>query len=694
MHCAPSMPLAPILLLPMPAIRNLAIHHRGATLGNRTPRPGTLSNKQRATPIGYSALRPCSVGLVVVDVDTKHKQTNEPLPFQENAAQVVDRIGAPVCQVKSRSGGLHLFYRLPEDIGAPAWYNLAGEWAGDIRSSGFIVLWDADAVAAALECLDDYDPVDKSEWPFRKEERRAAASGVAGAVPTEELRSLLAHIEPVGDRTEWVKLTAAFKEAGGDYALFDDWAKQGAGYDPDDNLKIWNSVNGTGHGNPSTRGTLFHRARENGWQATHTVIGRNSWGFDKALQHLGMELRLNKRSDAIQWRAGKQNWQDLQGRFRSYTRVRISEELCFENKEGKQYPAMFGKDTFDVFIEARSVAKTVDPFKQWLMNLPAWDGRPRIATMLKEILPAKHPELGAWAAQALITGAIARTFEPGREFSTFPLFIGHIGIGKSLIGKLLPPDERFYTDSLQVSATDKECIEQAGEVVIVELAELAGLTKRDTEHFKAFATRTVDTARLAFRTDSSKHPRHWVCYGTSNFTSRGALLDDESGNRRVLVVVVGPENSISADKQAMCGKRIVEYMNANRDQLWAEGLHLFRTTDDTRSLYAPTAYHWQLQKKDEEEATQRDDFAEELAEFAQDELWAKEGYVVFEHLLVKKGIVNPIMPNSLEPDTPGVQWVSTRGVQLRQRVSRSLLKRGFKRRRKTINGQKRTVWEM
>ena len=426
--------------------------------------------------------------------------------------------------------------------------------------------------------------------------------------------------------------------------------------------------------------------------SANNVISRNSWGFDKALAHLGMELRLNKRSDAIQWRTGQKGWQDLQGRFRSYTRVRISEELRFENKEGKQLPAMFGKESFDLFIEARAVAKSVDPFEQWLNNLPAWDKKPRIATMFEEILPARRPELGAWAARALICGAITRTLRPGSEFSTFPLLLGHIGVGKSLIGKCLVPDSIYYTDSLQVSSSDKECIEQAGEAVLVELAELAGLTKRDTEHFKAFATRTIDTARLAYRTDPSRLARRWICYGTSNHSSRGALLDDESGNRRVLVVVVGPENPINADKQAECGKHIVDYMENNREQLWAEGLHLYKEADDTRSLYAPHAHHWQLQKEDEEQATQRNDYAEELADYAEEVLFAKtKTKITFEDILLAKGLVStlPDTPSKLAP--PSERWVSE-SVRLRSGVSSSMARRGFKKKRMMTKWGKRTAF--
>ena len=110
---------------------------------------------------------------------------------------VRDHLGAPLCEVRTGSGGLHLYYRCDQPVGNRNWEG------GEIRcEKGYAVLWDEDAVLAALEQIDLVEPVDVSQWPIgykpekrqRRGERlagpdRAGAIGVAGhPMPGGQLR--------------------------------------------------------------------------------------------------------------------------------------------------------------------------------------------------------------------------------------------------------------------------------------------------------------------------------------------------------------------------------------------------------------------------------------------------------------------------------------------------------------------------
>ena len=101
---------------------------------------------------------PYKSGLLVVDIDTDR---DRPVWWWREAVE--QKLGPPLCEVRTRSGGLHLYYRCDRRVGNRSWEG------GDIRcAAGYAVLWDEDAVLAVVEDLSEADPVDVSEWPINQ----------------------------------------------------------------------------------------------------------------------------------------------------------------------------------------------------------------------------------------------------------------------------------------------------------------------------------------------------------------------------------------------------------------------------------------------------------------------------------------------------------------------------------------------
>ena len=87
--------------------------------------------------------------------------------------------------------------------------------------------------------------------------------------------------------------------------------------------------------------------------------------------------------------------------------------------------------------------------------------------------------------------------------------------------------------------------------------------KRDVEHMKAFASRAMDAARMAYERITSEVARQFVCAGTTNSTK---YLKDTTGNRRFAPIACPKDQPLN-----------IEWVVENRDQLWAEAVEAEKT---------------------------------------------------------------------------------------------------------------------
>ena len=179
---------------------------------------------------------------------------------------VTEQLGAPLFEARTRSGGLHLYYRCDKPVGSSNWKG------GEIRcAKGYAVLWDEDAVQAALEQIDQVDAVDVSQWPIRYKtgKRRGPAKGWRGQ--TARVRSALQFI-PCREVSygEWVEVGMEF-HWGEAYGCIEDglelWRAWSA-TDPD-RYKIgecaakWRGFDAEGG---LTLGSFFRLAKQHGWK--------------------------------------------------------------------------------------------------------------------------------------------------------------------------------------------------------------------------------------------------------------------------------------------------------------------------------------------------------------------------------------------------------------------------------------------
>ena len=214
------------------------------------------------------------------------------------------------------------------------------------------------------------------------------------------------------------------------------------------------------------------------------------------------------------------------------------------------------------------------PVRDWLRGLK-WAGVERVGRLFFDYFPAELPPLphasdieGVKHYNAIIEyyqktavcfmdGLVARVSEPGCKVDTLPCLLGPQGFLKSQGLGAMMPDPSWFSDDLATSVGDRDAKESMKGKWLIELSEFPHIRK-EVDRVKAFFSRQCDRYRKAYGRSSADHPRQCVFCATANELE----FLDTSGNRRVWPVpLAAPVN--------------VAKIIADRDQLWAEAVHLY-----------------------------------------------------------------------------------------------------------------------
>ena len=206
------------------------------------------------------------------------------------------------------------------------------------------------------------------------------------------------------------------------------------------------------------------------------------------------------------------------------------------------------------------------PVRDWLDGL-AWDGTSRLDDWLTTYLSAdpgekEQAERRARYIRAVgrrwMISAVARIYRPGCKADCALIIEGEQGLRKSTAIRSLVPNEAWFADEL-ADLGSKDAAQGLRGKWIIELAELAAMTRGEVEKIKAFVSRQSDYIRVSYGRRTQDFPRHCIFVGTTNSDE---FLMDHTGNRRFW-----PVKARQID---------LEGLSAVRDQLWAEAVVAFQ----------------------------------------------------------------------------------------------------------------------
>ncbi len=213
------------------------------------------------------------------------------------------------------------------------------------------------------------------------------------------------------------------------------------------------------------------------------------------------------------------------------------------------------KSDIEDALDAVALTNRFHPVRDYLDGL-VWDGVPRLNRWLWWVfgVNAADADMNAYhdkVAAAFMIGAVRRIRQPGCKVENMMILEGKQGIGKSRSLRLL--FSPWFSDSLPAKLESKEAVQGLAGRWCLEFAEIEQMIRSDVEVIKAFLSRQVDEIRLPYAKAVSEFPRQCVLVGTTNGDD---YLRDATGNRRFWPI--------------RCRMVDLEWLAANRDQLWAE----------------------------------------------------------------------------------------------------------------------------
>ena len=263
----------------------------------------------------------------------------------------------------------------------------------------------------------------------------------------------------------------------------------------------------------------------------------------------GMEIQ-----GKVPWKHPAKFWRDADD----------AQLICYVDS---QY-GTFSQRNYEIGIQKVTDDRSYHPIREYLENLPEWDGIDRVETYFIDYLGAEDNPYVRAVTRKILCAAYKRVYHPGIKFDYCVVLNGPQGIGKSTAVSRL--GMQWYSDSLALSdMNDKTAAEKLQGYWILEIGELAGMKKADIDKVKAFISRQDDKYRATFGRRVTPHPRQCVFIGTTN--SETGYLRDITGNRRFWTIKVSGE----------CAHRPWEITQETVDQIWAE----IRTYADKEKLF-------------------------------------------------------------------------------------------------------------
>lgn len=256
----------------------------------------------------------------------------------------------------------------------------------------------------------------------------------------------------------------------------------------------------------------------------------------------------------------------------------VNNKLYFKSKSQKQYQTLDDYYFNSIVRELRateatkilkrdvaellnsSFVKKVNPFEEYFMTLPEWDGKTDHLQELADTIEVSLETREFWneCFKKWIVASVACSLDSDITNHQVLIFSGAQGIGKTTWMKRLVPQrlsEYYYGGSINLGNKDTEI--QLAENFLINLDELENLGRKNMSALKEIITKPSIKLRRPYGSVAETMQRRASFMGSINNLE---FLTDTTGNRRFLCFEV-----LSIDKDH----------NLDMDLIYAQAYHMY-----------------------------------------------------------------------------------------------------------------------
>jgi hypothetical protein len=523
-------------------------------------------------------------GLDVVDVDTARKP--DPASSAWIEANRAHLAGAR--QQITRSGGTHFIFKHDPSVDIGTRKGIIAEGAElasiDTRGNGgYIIDWGAHGYAAQGDIQPMAAELAAQLHRRRTPRKSAQIPAGAGVHPSEAapLKTALTLLDPA-NYDHCVKLVGmALHHAGGQEA-FDLWHDFCAGKFTTDGQPPhnyggydwcagkWESF-GKHLGDKTTIASVIFEARKRAPSAlvapvpmpqlaaippppVSVLVMNRKMQFEATIEALSYVLGTQRQAsigfDEFRGRimiapAGTEEWRPLSDTDMIQLRETLAREQRF---------APIGKELMHDALLLVASRHRFDSAITWLDGLK-WDDVPRIERFLVTYCGTVDDEYARAVGLYIWTGLAGRVLDPGCQLDMVVAFQSPQGKMKSTGFQAMVPADDYFTDGLSLQDDDDNFKRLIRGKLVIEVAELAGLSKADINVVKRVITRRHEEWIEKWQTQPTRFKRRCMLFASTN--EERFLPQDDTGQRRWVPVEI---TKLDRDRIAQ-----------DRDQLWAEG---------------------------------------------------------------------------------------------------------------------------
>ena len=310
-------------------------------------------------------------------------------------------------------------------------------------------------------------------------------------------------------------------------------------------------------------------------------------------------------------------------------------------------------------LEGALLRNRFHPAREWLEQLPQWGGTERINNLLERCLNGQvagddTKELVRTASADIVMSVVARALAPGCGWPRLASLWGPQGCGKTtLLKNLLPPERNWYYESRNFPLSEEQLFNNTRTKLLIEFSD-PSTRRSEAESAKSFVSATDYILRHKYDRLSTHHRYNFGMAMTGNDNGNTFLPPDASGYRRYLAVDC---------HKVMDYEELTGFLDANRVQIFAEGLHRYNNGERFREI-PDELFAVRDAAEEEKTGTGHLDSFFAMILGLMEQGWPEEGYALYE--LVGRFLQTPGLMSVPTEASPAVitSFVNSNAVSL------------------------------